>query len=115
MVKLIKIKDMETEFVLTFTAVESYLYAVQIAKVLVTERLAACCTVLPNATSFYEWEGIIKERKENVLLIKSTKSNLQALKNRLVELHTDKVPEILAVKIEDGLKEYLEWVETVTK
>lgn len=115
MVKLQKFKDMETEFVLIFSTVESYLHAVQIAKVLVTERLAACCTVLQNATSFYEWEGVLEDRKENVLLIKSTKSKLEALKKRLVELHSDKVPEILAVKIEDGLKEYLDWVEVMTK
>lgn len=115
MVKLQKIKDMDTEFVLVVTTVENYLQAVQISKVLVAERLAACCTVVQNATSFYEWEGVIEDRKENVVLIKSTKGKLEALKNRIVELHTDKVPEIIAIKIEDGLKEYLDWVETMTK
>ncbi len=112
--KLQKIREMGTEFILVLTTIEKYLNAVQIAKVLIAEKLAACCTILQNATSFYEWQGALEDRKENVLLIKTTKVKFEALRNRIVELHTDKVPEIISVKIDDGLKEYLSWVEATT-
>ncbi|MGB9771969.1 MAG: divalent-cation tolerance protein CutA [Candidatus Kapaibacteriota bacterium] len=106
---------METAYALVLTTVESYLTAVQIAKILVTERLAACCTILPNAISFFEWEGKLDERKENVVLIKTTKNKIEPLKDRLAELHPDEVPEIIALKIEDGLEAYLLWVKEMTK
>ncbi|MCX7909339.1 MAG: divalent-cation tolerance protein CutA [Ignavibacteria bacterium] len=106
---------METEFIVVLTTVENFLNAHQISKILVTERLAACCTIIQNATSFFEWEGKIEERKENVVLIKTTKNKFEALKKRIKELHTDEVPEIISLKVDDGLKSYLDWVVASTK
>jgi periplasmic divalent cation tolerance protein len=57
----------------------------------------------------------VEERKENLLVIKTTKDKFESLKKRIKELHTDQVPEIIAVKIQDGLPEYLNWLREVTK
>ncbi|MCX7880027.1 MAG: divalent-cation tolerance protein CutA [Ignavibacteria bacterium] len=105
---------MESNYIVVFSTVENYLNGYQIAKVLVTERLAACCTILQNAISIYEWEGKIDERKEFVLMIKTTQNKFEELKHRIKELHTDKVPEILAIPIVQGLEEYLDWVSQIT-
>lgn len=115
MIKLPKIKFMSMEFILVITTIDDYLKAHQISKVLVTEKLAACCTILQTATSLYEWEGKLEERMENVILIKTTQEKFSQLKNRICELHTDKVPEIISLKIDSGLEEYLNWVREATK
>jgi periplasmic divalent cation tolerance protein len=104
---------METEFILVLTTVENFLTAHQISKVLITEKLAACCTIVQSARSIYEWEGKVEERSENVIIIKTTKNKFEALKSRIKELHSDKLPEIVSIKIEDGLKEYLDWIAEI--
>lgn len=106
---------MKTDFILVLATVENFINAHQISKILVTEKLAACCTIIPNSTSVYEWDDKIEERKENLVLIKTVKDKIEQLKSRIKELHSDKVPEIISFKIEDGLEEYLNWVREVTK
>jgi periplasmic divalent cation tolerance protein len=106
---------METEFIIVYTTIENYFNAHQIAKVLITEKLAGCCSIIQNITSVFEWEGKVEERKENLLVIKTTKDKFESLKKRIKELHTDQVPEIIAVEIQDGLPEYLNWLREVTK
>lgn len=106
---------MDTNFILVLTTVENYLHSHQISKVLITEQLAACCTIIHNGLSVFYWEGKVQERKENLLLIKTTEDKYKQLEQRLRELHSDKVPEIIAVPILNGLEEYLSWVRNTVK
>mgnify|MGYP001083730715 CR=1 FL=1 len=110
-----KIRNMETEFIVVFSTVENFFNAHQISKILVAEKLAACCSIIQNITSVFEWEGKVEERKENLLIIKTTREKFESLKTRVKELHTDEVPEIIALNIQDGLPEYLDWIAEVTK
>lgn len=103
------------ETILVITTIDDCFKGYQISKVLVAEKLAACCTILQNAISLFEWEGKLEERKENVILIKTTQDKFPQLQNRICELHSDKVPEIISLKIDSGLEEYLDWVRQATK
>jgi periplasmic divalent cation tolerance protein len=47
--------------------------AVAFARVLVSDRLAACVNVLPAMTSLYWWKGSIEEDREQQLVIKTTR------------------------------------------
>ena len=82
----------------------------RIARILVEERLAACVNVLEGARSIYRWEGKIEDSGESLLVIKTSGRVLEALKARLREIHPYEVPELIALPIVGGLKEYLEWV-----
>lgn len=82
----------------------------EIGRRLVEERLAACVNVLPGATSIYRWEGEVMEEPEALLVVKTTAPRLAALRERLVLLHPYDVPELLALPVEDGLPDYLEWL-----
>ncbi|WP_058835644.1 divalent-cation tolerance protein CutA [Luteimonas abyssi] len=84
--------------------------AERIADALVDERLAACVSLLPGATSVYRWEGRVERAEEQQLLIKTTHARLPALRLRVVELHPYEVPELIAIDIVDGLPAYLDWV-----
>ena len=83
---------------------------------LVNERIAACMTVIPGATSVYRWEGAVETASEAFGIIKTTEDRLSDLEVRLTELHPYDVPEILALRAPAGSARYLDWVrESVTR
>ena len=88
--------------------------AKRIGRTLVEERLAACCNVIPNVTSIYTWKGKVREEGEVICLMKTRKELFSAIKKRIKELHPYDVPEIISLKIKDGLYEYLKWIDEVT-
>jgi periplasmic divalent cation tolerance protein len=83
-----------------------------LAKQLVTEKLAACVNILPNLTSIYQWQGNIETANEYLLMIKTKVDQYQAIENWIKANHPYELPEIIAVSIEHGLPEYLQWINT---
>lgn len=88
--------------------------ALTLAEPLVSERLAACVSLLPGITSVYRWEGEIHRDAEVLLMIKTTLDCVEPLTERLRQLHPYEVPEIIAVPITEGLADYLSWITTCT-
>jgi periplasmic divalent cation tolerance protein len=86
----------------------------QVAAQLVEERLAACAQVLGPVSSTYRWQGRIEQAAEWYCNLKTTKTRLPALKKRIRELHPYEVPEIVAIRIQDGDADYLRWIEAAT-
>ena len=82
-----------------------------IARSVVEEHLAACVNVLPGVRSCYVWEEKLQFSDEVLLLIKTTGERYPALQERVRELHSYDVPEIVGVPIEVGFEKYLQWVE----
>ena len=78
------------------------------------EALAACVQVIPGGTAIYRWQGKLNTDAMAQLIIKTRAAVWPALRNRIVELHDDEVPEILALPVSDGLPAYLRWVEEMT-
>lgn len=85
------------------------------AKLLVEKRLAACVNVIPEIESHYSWGGAVQEHSESLLICKTTESKLDALMAWVDETHSYDVPEVLAVKLDAGLPEYLAWVQKETE
>lgn len=81
-----------------------------LAVALVGERLAACVTRLPGAVSTYRWNGEVNTDREELLLIKTVTSRLEAMKTRLLALHPYDVPELVAMPVAHGHQAYLDWV-----
>ncbi|RIH89796.1 divalent-cation tolerance protein CutA [Calidithermus roseus] len=84
--------------------------AQSIAHALVAEGLAACVNVLPRLTSVYRWEGEVTSGEELLLIIKTRQERYAALEARIKELHPYTVPEIIALPIQHGSKDYLDWL-----
>lgn len=105
---------MPTPLLLMLSTLPDRETAAAIASTLVEQRLAACVSLLPQITSFYEWQGRLEQAQEILLLIKTTKQNYQAVEAALRENHPYELPEILAVPVEQGLPGYLDWVERCT-
>lgn len=86
--------------------------AKKLARLLVSNNLAACVNILPGITSVYTWEDQIETVQEHLLLIKSIYTRYQDIETLLFKHHPYEVPEIIAVPIERGLPEYLEWINS---
>jgi periplasmic divalent cation tolerance protein len=84
--------------------------AQSLARVLVDEELAACVTMVPGAKSIYRHEGQIHEEDEVVCFVKTHPALFERLCDRILALHPYDVPEILAFKVHDGSKSYLDWL-----
>ncbi len=77
---------------------------------LLEEKLVACVNMLGPVVSRYRWEGKIEEGQEMVLLMKTLASRKERLRQRIQELHSYTVPEVLEFDVDSGLGGYLEWV-----
>lgn len=100
---------------LVLTTCPDEVIAKQIATQLVTEKLAACVNIVPNLTTVYCWDGKLKTGTEVQLLIKTTEQNFAALSARVNQLHPYDVVEIIALNIQQGDKNYLNWITNSLK
>jgi periplasmic divalent cation tolerance protein len=91
----------------TFPDVET---ANRIADVLVTEKLAACANLLPPVHSIYHWKEKVETAGEVMVFFKTTEDRLAAFQEKLRSLHPYEVPEVICIKIDAGLPDYLRWV-----
>lgn len=83
--------------------------AEQIAEALVSEQLAACVSLLP-IQSIYTWKGEVCRESEWQLLIKTDLSLFAVLEQKIRELHSYEVPEVIALPILAGSQPYLDWI-----
>ena len=91
----------------TFPEIET---ARRIARQLVSENLAACANIVPLVESIYRWQNKIEDAQETLVFFKTTVASYSAFQDRLKSLHPYEVPEIICLRIADGLPEYLGWV-----
>ncbi len=100
-------------YMMVFVTIADVAAGLALARRLVDDGLAACVQVLPGGTAIYRWEGQTHEDPMTQLLIKTRTAAWPALRARIRELHSDEVPEILALPVEDGLPAYLGWMDKV--
>lgn len=97
---------------LVFVTVGSEENALGLSRALVEERLAACCTILPKASSIYRWQEKIEESIEMQLLIKTSANLLNRVEQRIRQLHAYDTPEIMAVEINEISRDYAQWLQS---
>ena len=87
----------------------------RIATALVKEGLCACVNQLPSVTSYYIYEDEFCEEAEELLIIKTLPTHFEALKARIIELHSYDVPEVIATEITEASEAYMKWLEGALK
>ena len=88
--------------------------AAKIADQVVQSRLAACASMIPTVRSTYWWEGKLMNDQESLLLIKTTSDKFSSLEAMIRNIHSYKVPEIIAIPVSHGFSPYLDWVHRET-
>ena len=88
--------------------------AKKIAFSLVEKRVAACVNLIKDIESIYRWKGKISDEKEVLILIKTRKKLYKSVEEEIKKLHSYEVPEIIALPIISGSKDYLYWMDSET-
>jgi periplasmic divalent cation tolerance protein len=84
--------------------------ALQCARTLVDERLAACVNILPEIQSVYRWQGAVQAEAEVLCVIKTIPGRAAALGRRLAELHPYEVPEMITLSGDAIHPPYAAWL-----
>ncbi|MEK6289502.1 MAG: divalent-cation tolerance protein CutA [Acidobacteriota bacterium] len=99
---------------IVFVTTSSNDEAARIADALVSERLAACVNIVAAIESIYRWEGKVTRDSEAMMIIKTTDERYPELERRVKELHSYSTPEVIAMRIERGSEQYLNWLRDST-
>lgn len=84
--------------------------AEQTVRALVSEKLAACGTLVPGARSIYIWNGTMEDNAEVLVIFKIAAANEGRFIGRLAELHPYEVPEIVSISPGKWNEPYGRWV-----
>ena len=106
---------MTTKFCIIYMTTGSGEEAEAIAQILVSEELAACVNIFNGMTSIYRWKGELRHDSETVMIAKTTVDNLDALIQRVKNLHSYDCPCIVSLPIEGGNEEFLKWISNEVK
>ena len=93
------------------TTTETKEEAQKIAQYLVDTKLAACVQITGPITSIYRWKGKVENAQEWLCLIKTQDDLYDKVEAAIKKLHPYETPEIIAVPIVKGSKEYLKWID----
>ena len=104
-----KLKD--SEYVVLFITTAADEEAQLISRVLLEQRKAACINIVPRVSSLFWWQGNIDSAQESLLVVKTRAPLVAEIVQLVKEIHSNDVPEIIALPIVGGNQDYLEWLD----
>jgi len=84
--------------------------AEKIAKTILEKRLAGCVQIVGPILSTYWWKDALETVEEWQCLMKTRKDLYGAVEKAVKAIHPYETPEIIAIPIATGSKEYLKWL-----
>jgi periplasmic divalent cation tolerance protein len=97
-------------YIIIKTTFDSKNNAELIAKKLIESKLAACVQ-LSEIESYFKWNNKSQKVKEFKIEIKTSAKNYKNIEKLIKQNHSYKLPEIIAIKIKNGSKEYINWMK----
>jgi periplasmic divalent cation tolerance protein len=104
-----------SKIVVIFSTAGSLEEARKIGQTLVEEGLVACCNIVQSIESIFRWQGKLQNEREVLMIFKARDDSFDMVEKRIKELHSYEVPEVIAVPITQGSKNYLDWVIEETR
>ncbi len=104
----------ESSAVMIFITCANEEEAAIIAEILLGQKMIACANIIPAVYSRYRWKGEIENKTESMLVIKTGAALLEDIIDRVKNVHSYEVPEILALPVIGGSPDYLAWIESET-
>ena len=104
------------QYIIVLITCSSKKEATKIKDVLLTEKKAACINVFPpKVNSFFWWQGKIDSCSEVLLVVKTRRDVFKDVVSLVKKNHKYEVPEIIALPIINGNKDYLKWIDETVK
>ena len=105
---------MAKRYIIVQTSTNKKYISDKISSYLLNNKLAACVNIIYPVNSQYKYQGEIIEDTEYILNIKTIKSKYRKIQKAIEELHNYETPEIIALDISHGSKNYFEWIDNET-
>ena len=83
----------------------------ELAEALLEQRKAACVNIVPGVRSIFWWQGKLDSAQETLLMLKTKASLVNEVVGLIRKIHSYDVPEIIALPIVGGNRDYLEWID----
>lgn len=99
------------DHIIMLTTLPDEAAARELARALISAKLAACINIMPRMTSIYSWKGKLEEGQEHLLIIKTRSERYAAIEQAIKAQHPYELPEIIATPISHGLPEYMNWID----
>lgn len=103
---------MKKEFIIIKTTYSKLSEAKKLAKILLEKKLAACVQFSKIESAFI-WQNKISYEKEILISIKTKANFYKMIEKEIIKNHPYKVPQILALKIDNGLSSYFNWIDQI--
>jgi len=97
-------------FIVIFITCVNKNQAKKIAAGLISAKLAACVNIVGGVESLFWWEKKVDRAREVLLIVKSRKTKFAGIIKKVKSLHSYSTPEIIALPIIGGDKDYLKWI-----
>ncbi len=99
-------------YIVVFVTAKDKSEAERIAQGLLEAKLVACVNILDGVKSMFWWEGKVDHSQEALLILKSRKDRFSHIVEKVKSLHSYDLPEIIALPIIEGSKDYLAWIDS---
>jgi periplasmic divalent cation tolerance protein len=99
------------DYLQVITTTETREDARTIARETVRARAAACAQIVGPITSTFWWKGRVEEGEEFLCIMKTPSNAYDLLEKTIRAHHSYEVPEIVALPIEAGGRDYLHWLD----
>jgi periplasmic divalent cation tolerance protein len=94
------------EYTIVFITTGNREEAETIAMQLIESGSAPCINIISPCTSVYHWKGEVHHSEEALMIVKSRRSQFQALRELVERVHSYDVPEILAIPVSAVSEKY---------
>ena len=100
-----------SNYKLLYITCGSKIEAINLGKLLVKNKLAACTNIVSNIKSIFNWKNKVTQSQEAILIGKTQKKNVSKIIKLIDKKHSYKCPCVLFFDIEKGSKKFLSWIE----
>jgi periplasmic divalent cation tolerance protein len=98
--------EIVSEFRIVLVTASGVEEAERIANLLIGAGLAPCVNIIPSVISVYQWKNKMNRDEEALMIIKSSESSFEELKELVEKNHSYDVPEIISVEISELSQAY---------
>jgi periplasmic divalent cation tolerance protein len=103
---------MKINFIVILITAKDKKEAEKIARGLLEAKLIACANIVEGVQSLFWWQGKIDSSQEVLLVLKTKGILFKKISSKVKSLHSYQTPEIIALPVANGSKDYLDWISS---